>query len=124
MRIALDAMGTDSAPAPEVAGALLALRDAEGVEITLVGDEEIVRRELERHDAVPDTLSVRHAPDRVTAEDSAASVIRRKPESSIVDSLSTDVIGGTTAKVLTWYDNEWGYSNRLVDALAHMGNVG
>jgi len=99
MRIALDAMGTDSAPAPEVAGALLALRDAEGVEITLVGDEEIVRRELERHDAVPDTLSVRHAPDRVTAEDSAASVIRRKPESSIVVGLKMHKEGEADAFV-------------------------
>jgi glyceraldehyde 3-phosphate dehydrogenase len=45
------------------------------------------------------------------------------PESSIVDSLSTAVIGDGMAKVLTWYDNEWGYSCRLVDLVAHMGNA-
>lgn len=45
------------------------------------------------------------------------------PESSIIDSLSTDVCEGTLAKVLTWYDNEWGYSNRLVDLAAAMGNL-
>jgi glyceraldehyde 3-phosphate dehydrogenase len=38
------------------------------------------------------------------------------PRSSIVDALSTTVIGGTMVKVLSWYDNEWGFSNRLVDA--------
>ena len=37
------------------------------------------------------------------------------PHSSIVDGLSTAVAGGNTVKVLSWYDNEWGFSNRLAD---------
>ncbi len=37
------------------------------------------------------------------------------PHSSVVDALSTNVINGTLVKVLSWYDNEWGFSNRLVD---------
>jgi glyceraldehyde 3-phosphate dehydrogenase len=37
------------------------------------------------------------------------------PYSSIVDSQLTAVIDGTMAKIVAWYDNEWGYSNRLVD---------
>lgn len=39
--------------------------------------------------------------------------------SSVVDSLSTKVIG-TTIKVMCWYDNEWGYSNRMLDLILHM----
>jgi glyceraldehyde 3-phosphate dehydrogenase len=39
------------------------------------------------------------------------------PYSSIVDSLLTSVIDGTMLKVVAWYDNEWGYSNRLVDVV-------
>ncbi len=86
MRIALDAMGTDTAPSAEVAGAIDALRDvtSQDVEIILVGDEEVVRAELARYDDVPRGIRVHHAPDRVSAEDSPASVIRRKPDSSIV----------------------------------------
>lgn len=38
--------------------------------------------------------------------------------SSVFDSLSTMVIAGTMVKVVSWYDNEWGYSNRVVDLIA------
>ncbi|MEE2703084.1 MAG: type I glyceraldehyde-3-phosphate dehydrogenase [Myxococcota bacterium] len=37
------------------------------------------------------------------------------PHSSIVDSENTRVLGGNLLKVLSWYDNEWGYANRVVD---------
>ncbi len=37
------------------------------------------------------------------------------PHSSIVDAALTNVVEGTMVKVISWYDNEWGYSNRLVD---------
>jgi glyceraldehyde 3-phosphate dehydrogenase len=39
--------------------------------------------------------------------------------SSIIDGLSTQVMGGTMAKIITWYDNEWGYSCRTAD-MTHM----
>lgn len=39
------------------------------------------------------------------------------PHSSIYDSEYTSVIGGNMLKTLSWYDNEWGYSNRVVDLL-------
>jgi glyceraldehyde 3-phosphate dehydrogenase len=42
------------------------------------------------------------------------------PHSSVFDSLSTNVMGGNLVKVLSWYDNEWGFSQRVVDALLMM----
>jgi glyceraldehyde 3-phosphate dehydrogenase len=43
------------------------------------------------------------------------------PHSSILDAQSTKVMGGNFAKVLSWYDNEWGYSNRVVDLARAVG---
>ncbi len=40
---------------------------------------------------------------------------RGDPRSSIIDALSTMVIDGTQVKILAWYDNEWGYVNRMVE---------
>jgi len=46
------------------------------------------------------------------------------PASSIVDALSTIVIGGNMVKVLAWYDNEWGYSCRLADLAVYIADKG
>jgi glyceraldehyde 3-phosphate dehydrogenase len=43
------------------------------------------------------------------------------PRSSIVDALSTMVVGGTQVKVLAWYDNEWGYANRYAELARLVG---
>src|SRR6187401_1543323 len=49
---------------------------------------------------------------------------RRNPHSSIVDAPYTKVMDGDFVKVLSWYDNEWGYSNRCVDLLRLMVKKG
>lgn len=43
--------------------------------------------------------------------------------SGIVDLLLTKVVGGNLAKIMVWYDNEWGYSNRLVELVADIGRT-
>jgi glyceraldehyde 3-phosphate dehydrogenase len=40
--------------------------------------------------------------------------------SSIVDGPSTKVIGGKLAKIISWYDNEWGFSNRMVELFLYL----
>ena len=45
------------------------------------------------------------------------------PRSSIVDALSTMVVNDTQLKLYLWYDNEWGYANRLVELAAYTGAV-
>ena len=46
------------------------------------------------------------------------------PASSTIDALSTMVIEGNLVKVVSWYDNEWGYSNRVVDLVTYIANKG
>ncbi len=43
------------------------------------------------------------------------------PRSSVIDALSTSVMDGRMVKVLSWYDNEWGYSSRVVDLVRYVG---
>lgn len=45
------------------------------------------------------------------------------PHSSVFDAGSTQVLGGNLVKVLSWYDNEWGYSNRVVDLIDRMAEL-
>jgi len=56
---------------------------------------------------------------RYTEEPLVSIDFQGDPHSSIVDGLCTRALG-TTVKVMTWYDNEWGYSNRMLDLVLHM----
>jgi glycerol-3-phosphate acyltransferase PlsX len=81
--IALDAMGGDLFPRPEVEGALQAARTCD-VKVILVGREEVVRKELDRHPnwhSLP--IEIRHATEQITMEDSAGKAVRSKKDSSI-----------------------------------------
>src|SRR5512146_560183 len=49
---------------------------------------------------------------------------RGDPRSSIFDSPLTRVIGGNLVKIISWYDNEWGYSCRVRDLIKYIGNKG
>ena len=46
------------------------------------------------------------------------------PHSCIIDADSTMVVDGTQLKVIGWYDNEWGYSNRVIDLIVYIGKKG
>src|SRR5437867_2549416 len=83
MKIALDAMGGDHAPASEVEGAALAVREY-GVEVVLVGDDTLLKAELRRQ-GVGDLpgLTVHHASQRVEMHEQPSQVVRRKRDSSI-----------------------------------------
>ena len=48
----------------------------------------------------------------------------KNPNSSIIDGQLTKVIGGNLLKVVAWYDNEWGYSNRCIDLAIFLAKKG
>jgi glyceraldehyde 3-phosphate dehydrogenase len=60
----------------------------------------------------------------VSHEPLVSSDFRGDARSSIIDADSCSVIGGTMVKVISWYDNEWGYSSRLADLISFMGKKG
>ncbi|MFN3324888.1 MAG: phosphate acyltransferase PlsX [Bryobacteraceae bacterium] len=81
--IAIDAMGGDYAPKPEVEGAVQAVRSYP-VEVILVGREEVVRQELARHpgsEKLP--IKIVNATEVVTMDDSASKALRGKRDSSV-----------------------------------------
>jgi glycerol-3-phosphate acyltransferase PlsX len=89
MNIAVDAMGGDHGPAPNVEGAALAVKEL-GVSVTLVGDETRIRDEIRRQGHVDPRLKVRHAPQVVDMHESPAQVARKKRDSSIW--IATDMV--------------------------------
>jgi len=59
-----------------------------------------------------------------TDEELVSMDFRMDPHSSIVDGPNTMVIGEKLAKIVAWYDNEWGYSNRVIDLVEFIVNKG
>jgi glycerol-3-phosphate acyltransferase PlsX len=81
--IALDAMGSDRAPKPEIEGAIQAARHY-GVRIVLVGREPQIRAELDRHRSVSNLpLEIVHAGEVISMHDKAAQAVRAKRDSSM-----------------------------------------
>ncbi len=60
---------------------------------------------------------------RYTEEELVSSDYRGENNSSVVDGLLTMTMGDNMAKVIAWYDNEWGYSMRVVDAVSYIGRL-
>ena len=59
----------------------------------------------------------------VTEEELVSIDYRGNSHSAVVDLPLTDVVGGNLVKVVAWYDNEWGYSNRLIELTADFGRT-
>ena len=90
MRIALDAMGGDHAPAATVEGAVEACSQNSQLSVILVGNETAIASELKKHKYSASQLSVKHASQKVEMDDSPMSALRRKKDSSI--RIATDLL--------------------------------
>jgi glycerol-3-phosphate acyltransferase PlsX len=101
MKIALDAMGGDSAPGCTVAGAVEALRKYPDIEIILVGDQVRIEQELRSLDAWPmdSRFTIHHASQVVDMGDHATDAVRKKKDSSISRATELLAKGGAEALV-------------------------
>jgi glycerol-3-phosphate acyltransferase PlsX len=83
MRIALDAMGGDYAPAVNVQGAIETVNNLEGIEVILVGNESSIKRELDGKKYFPNRIVIKHSSQVVGMNESPSVAIRKKRDSSI-----------------------------------------
>jgi len=60
----------------------------------------------------------------VTAHPNVSIDFNHDPRSSVVALDNTRVMDGTMVRILSWYDNEWGFSNRMLDTAAAIGKQG
>ena len=100
MRIALDAMGSDAFPEPEVLGAIQAAREF-GWHIILTGNETQLLEALTRAvgPRLPDNITIEHAPERVTSGEQPAFASRQKAKNSIARGLDLVKSGAADAFV-------------------------
>jgi phosphate acyltransferase len=80
--IAVDAMGGDHAPQPEVEGSVLAAQEY-GVRVVLVGQPEVIRAELARYSRPSVAIEIKPATEVITMDDHPAQAFRRKKDSSV-----------------------------------------
>lgn len=101
IRVALDAMGGDHAPAAEVEGASLALRDLEAdFIIQLVGRPEAIEAELAKHPEIDRSrIEIVAAADVVTMQDKPLHAVRKKPDSSLMIGIGLQKAGRSDAFV-------------------------
>ena len=119
MKIVLDAMGSDEFPVPDVAGAVLAARDAErGDEIILVGDEKRVQTELDKHETVCLPLILVHASQVIEMTDKPARAVKSRPDSSMV--VGMDLVKSGQADAFVSAGNTGGV---LATALFRLGRI-
>jgi glyceraldehyde 3-phosphate dehydrogenase len=87
------------------------------VDLTFVAQKETTVEEVNAAFAAAAASGPLEGILQYTEDPIVSSDIAGNPHSSIVDGLLTSVMEGTLVKVVSWYDNEWGYSNRCVDVL-------
>lgn len=114
---------------PELKGKLdgtarrVPVADGSLVDLTVVVEKETTEEEInakmKEYAEGPMKGILEYCEDPIVSQD-----IVGNPHSSIFDALSTKVIGGNFVHVSSWYDNEWGYSNRLKDLVLYMAKKG
>ena len=87
MRIAVDAFGGDNAPAAVVEGCIDALKKYPDMSVTLCGDEERIKAELEKYRYDVARVDILHAPEIISCDEQPTFAIRRKKDSSLVKAM-------------------------------------
>lgn len=117
MKIALDVMGGDYAPEVVVEGGVWAAREL-GVDLILVGREEAIRQELEKHDTSGLSLPIVHASQVIEMTDKPAQAVKAKKDSSMV--VGMDLVKRGEAQAFVSAGNSGGV---MIAALFRLGRI-
>lgn len=88
VKVAVDAMGGDNAPAEVIKGAVRAVNEDNRIHVILVGKEAVVREQLQQYTYDKERISVVHAEEEITNEEAPVMAVRRKKDSSIVKAMT------------------------------------
>ncbi|OAQ19894.1 type I glyceraldehyde-3-phosphate dehydrogenase [Thermosulfurimonas dismutans] len=89
--------------------------DVSLIDLVVEVDRETTVPEVNQAFKEAESRYLRYIEDPLVSQD-----LLGDPHSAIVDGLCTKVIEGSMVKVVAWYDNEWGYSNRILDLIRYM----
>lgn len=84
VHVALDAMGGDNAPGEIIKGAMDAISERSDIKVTLVGQEDVIKKELEQYTYPKERVLIRHASEMIEMAEPPVNAIRTKKDSSIV----------------------------------------
>lgn len=84
IKIVVDAMGGDNAPAAQVQGAVEAVNERKDIQVILVGKEDVINKELTKYNYKKEQISIVHASEVIETSEPPVNAIRRKKDSSIV----------------------------------------
>ncbi|MBR6538031.1 MAG: phosphate acyltransferase PlsX [Lachnospiraceae bacterium] len=88
VKVAVDAMGGDNAPAEVIKGAVRAVNEDKRVSVVLVGKEQVILEQLQQYTYDKERITVVHAEEEITNEEAPVMAVRRKKDSSIVKAMT------------------------------------
>lgn len=109
-KVVLDTMGGDNSPFAQIEGAVIAVNEDKDLHVVLAGEEQIITQELSKYNYNANQISILHATDVISNDDTPTVAIKQKTESSMVKAFdelrkNDEVIGivstGSTGAVLT-----------------------
>ncbi len=84
MKVLVDAMGGDNAPGDIVKGSIDAIREKEGFDVVLIGDETQINEILKKENFSNERLTIKHTTEVILSDDAPTKAIRYKKDSSMV----------------------------------------
>lgn len=88
VKVAVDAMGGDNAPAEVIKGSVRAVNEDNRIHVILVGKETVIREQLQQYTYDKERMTVVHAEEEITNEEAPVMAVRRKKDSSIVKAMT------------------------------------